>query len=97
MVGGGGKVFGPVTIGDDVVVGANTMVTYDVPSGSVVGRMPSHIIKRDGRRVSLMQGPTELSRILRDCVSRLEALESAVGITRELAESASTDNEETDC
>jgi len=97
IVGGGGKVFGPITIGDDVVVGANTMVTYDVPSGSVVGRMPSQIIKRDGRRVSLMEGPTELSRILRDCVSRLEALESAAGINRESAEGASTDDEAADC
>lgn len=35
-LGAGAKIIGGVTIGDDVVVGANAVVTRDVPSNSVV-------------------------------------------------------------
>ena len=37
-IGAGAKILGPVTIGDDAVVGANAVVTKDVPaSATVVG------------------------------------------------------------
>ena len=32
----GAKILGPVTIGDDAVVGANAVVTQDVPAGATV-------------------------------------------------------------
>ena len=35
-VGAGAKIIGPVTIGDDVTIGANAVVTKDVPSGMTV-------------------------------------------------------------
>ena len=34
--GAGSKILGPVTIGDDAVIGANAVVTKDVPAGAVV-------------------------------------------------------------
>lgn len=34
--GAGSKIIGPVKIGDDVEIGANAVVTKDVPSGSTV-------------------------------------------------------------
>ena len=40
-----------VTLGDDVVVGASTVVTKDVPSGSVVVGNPGRVV-RDGIKMS---------------------------------------------
>jgi serine O-acetyltransferase len=35
-IGAGAKILGPVVIGDDAVVGANAVVTKDVPAGATV-------------------------------------------------------------
>ena len=40
----GCKVMGPVTIGDDVVIGANAVVTKDIPSNSVVAGIPARVL-----------------------------------------------------
>lgn len=42
----GAVVVGPITIGDDVTIGANTTVVKDVASGSVVVGPPSRVIER---------------------------------------------------
>jgi serine O-acetyltransferase len=47
----GAKVLGNITIGDNAVVGANAVVTKDVPDNCVVGGVPARIIKRDGQKV----------------------------------------------
>ena len=41
----GAKVIGGVTIGNNVVVGANAVVVHDVPDNCVVGGVPAKIIK----------------------------------------------------
>lgn len=47
----GAKVLGDIEIGDDVVIGANAVVTKDVPPRCVVVGVPGRIVKRDGKRV----------------------------------------------
>jgi serine O-acetyltransferase len=47
----GAKILGPITIGDNVTVGANAVVTKDVPSNCVVAGVPARIIRRNGVRV----------------------------------------------
>lgn len=42
----GAKVIGGVTIGDDVVIGANAVVVNDIPSHSIVVGIPAKVIKR---------------------------------------------------
>lgn len=41
----GAKVFGKINISDDVVIGANAVVTKDVPPHSMVAGVPAKIIK----------------------------------------------------
>jgi len=40
-LGAGAKIMGPLTIGDHVTVGANSVVTRDVPSGQTVAGVPA--------------------------------------------------------
>jgi serine O-acetyltransferase len=48
FVGPGAKVLGPVIIGNDVAIGANAVVTRDVPDRGVVGGVPAKLINRAG-------------------------------------------------
>jgi serine O-acetyltransferase len=41
----GAKILGPITIGDNVLVGANAVVIRDVPSNSVVAGVPARKIR----------------------------------------------------
>ncbi|HGV3488744.1 TPA: DapH/DapD/GlmU-related protein, partial [Raoultella planticola] len=40
-------VIGPVTLGDNVKVGAGTVVTKDLPDGAIVVGQPYRILKTD--------------------------------------------------
>lgn len=44
-IGAGAKLLGRISIGDDVIVGANAVVTKDVPEAVVVAGVPAKIIK----------------------------------------------------
>lgn len=39
------KIIGSVTIGNNVVIGANSVVTKDIPDNAVVAGIPAKIIK----------------------------------------------------
>lgn len=47
----GCKVIGLIHIGDNVIVGPNSVVVKDVPANSVVSGIPARIIKQDGKKV----------------------------------------------
>ena len=47
----GAKIFGPVEIGDNSIIGANAVVFKDVPPNCTVIGVPGRTVKRDGRRV----------------------------------------------
>ena len=53
-VGSGAKLLGPVTVGRNAKVGANTVVISDVPANATVVGNPGHTVKVDGRKV---EGP----------------------------------------
>lgn len=46
----GAKIIGAVDIGNNVVVGANAVVTKDVPDNYVVGGIPAKVISRDSSK-----------------------------------------------
>lgn len=47
----GAKVLGPITIGDNVIVGANAVVVKNVPPNCIVAGVPARIVRRNGVRV----------------------------------------------
>ena len=48
VLGPGSKILGSVTLGDNVFVGANAVVTHDMPSNSIVAGIPAKVINMNG-------------------------------------------------
>lgn len=48
FLGAGAKVIGRIALGDDCAVGANAVVTKDVPANAVVGGIPAKILSMEG-------------------------------------------------
>jgi serine O-acetyltransferase len=49
-IGPGAKIFGGIRIGNDVAIGANAVVTKDLPDNAVAGGVPAKIINFGGSR-----------------------------------------------
>ncbi|MCV7224809.1 serine O-acetyltransferase EpsC [Mycolicibacterium komossense] len=49
-VGAGAKILGPLNIGDDSAIGANSVVTHDVPAQSIATGIPAVVRKRTERQ-----------------------------------------------
>lgn len=41
----GARIFGPLKIGNNVTVGANSVVTKDIPDNAIVGGVPAKILR----------------------------------------------------
>lgn len=48
FIGSGAKILGRIRIGHDAAVGANAVVTKDVPDGAAVGGIPAKILSMEG-------------------------------------------------
>jgi serine O-acetyltransferase len=53
VIGGGAKVLGNITVGDNSYIGANAVVIRDVPPHSTVVGVPGRITKQDGKRIEI--------------------------------------------
>ena len=51
VIGGGAKVLGNITVGENCRIGAGSVVLRDVPADSTVVGVPGHIVFRNGKRV----------------------------------------------
>ena len=49
----GATVFGGISVGNNVTIGANTVVNKDVPDNCVVVGNPARIVKLNGERVDI--------------------------------------------
>lgn len=47
-IGPGAKIIGKITVGNNVAIGANAVVTKDVPDNAVVAGVPAKIISMQG-------------------------------------------------
>ncbi len=50
VIGAGAKILGPVKIGNNCKIGANSVVVKDVPPNSTVVGIPGKVVRRDGIR-----------------------------------------------
>jgi serine O-acetyltransferase len=48
FIGPGAKIIGHIRIGDNVLIGANSVVVQDVAPGVTVGGVPARVISRAG-------------------------------------------------
>ena len=53
VIGGGAKVLGNITVGDNSYIGANAVVIKDVPPNSTVVGVPGKITKQDGKKIEI--------------------------------------------
>ena len=53
VVGGGAKILGNITVGDNSYIGANAVVIKDVPPNSTVIGVPGRITKQDGKKIDV--------------------------------------------
>jgi serine O-acetyltransferase len=60
FIGAGAKVIGPVKVGSDVKIGANAVVTKDLPDGATAVGIPARVIKIYGERLSEASNPAYL-------------------------------------
>ena len=80
VIGTGAKLLGPIKVGDNVRIGANSVVVMDIPPNSVVVGVPGKIISRNGKKINkidLSHGdlPDPISIALSNLNSRIEYLE----------------------
>jgi serine O-acetyltransferase len=85
-VGSGAKLLGPVTVGENAKVGANTVVIEDVPDHTTVVGNPGHPVRVEGKKVEgpdtdwihlpdpIAEAMKELSRRLSELEQRLDRI-----------------------
>lgn len=78
VVGGGAKVLGNIYIGNNVRIGAGSVVLRDVPSDCTVVGVPGRVVYRSGVRVDPLEHgnlPDSEATVIRALVDRIEYLE----------------------
>jgi serine O-acetyltransferase len=76
LVGAGAKVLGPITIGSRSVIGANAVVTHDLPEDCTATGLPARVIKLAGTSVPYVQQEGQVQAILLSFQQRLDQLEA---------------------
>jgi serine O-acetyltransferase len=75
VIGAGAKVLGTVTVGNRVRIGANAVVTRDLPDDCIAAGVPARVTQLNGQPVPLLEQSGELARVLREMSDRLARLE----------------------
>lgn len=81
VVGAGAKVLGNLQIGNNVRIGAGSVVLRDVPSDCTVVGVPGRVVYRSGVRVNPLehgQLPDSEAQVIRTLVDRIQSLEQQV-------------------
>ncbi|NHK31335.1 MAG: serine O-acetyltransferase [Asgard group archaeon] len=81
VIGAGAKILGPITIGDNSKIGANSVVIKDVPPNSIVVGVPGRVVKREvdeePKKVDLTHGqlPDPIKKYLESMEERIKQME----------------------
>ncbi len=75
MVGSGAKVLGPIKIGDNARVAANSVVLREVPENSTVVGIPGRIVRINGEKTDHIHTPDPIAAELTALRERIEMLE----------------------
>jgi serine O-acetyltransferase len=86
MVGAGAKILGPITVGNNVQVGANSVVVKDVPPCCTVVGIPGRVVQSKGTQIQNPLGinlnhheiPDPVGKAISCLLERIEALEEQV-------------------
>jgi serine O-acetyltransferase len=81
VIGGGAKILGNITVGENCRVGAGSVVLRDVPDNSTVVGVPGHIVFRNGKRVVITdpkQINDPLSEALNAVIDKMKELNDRV-------------------
>ncbi|MGR8935466.1 MAG: serine O-acetyltransferase [Gammaproteobacteria bacterium] len=84
LVGAGAKILGPITLGNSVRVGANSVVVKDVPNCCTVVGIPGRIIQSKGTKIQNLQGidldhhliPDPVGKAIQCLMDRIDELEA---------------------
>jgi serine O-acetyltransferase len=83
VIGAGAKVLGPIKIGDNSKIGANSVVVNEIPPNSIVVGIPGKVVFRvEGeRRIQMDSGfmPDPQSRAISSLIERVKRLEEMLG------------------
>lgn len=82
-IGSGAKLLGPLTVGENAKIGANTVVIEDVPANSTVVGNPGHPVRVEGRKpegpdTDWIHLPDPLQDAVRTLSARIRELENRV-------------------
>ncbi|MEC0328916.1 serine O-acetyltransferase [Paenibacillus macerans] len=80
VIGSGAKVLGSFKVGDQVNIGANSVVLKEVPPGSTVVGIPGKVVRLDGKRLDRLshQLPDPMVDAMREMQREIEALRGEV-------------------
>ena len=86
VVGAGAKVLGNILIGNQVRIGAGSVVLKDVPSDCTVVGIPGRVVYRSGAKVDPLDHsnlPDSEAKVIRTLLDRIENLEEQVNQLKE--------------
>ena len=75
MVGSGAKVLGPIRIGDNSKIAANSVVLREVPPNCTVVGIPGHIVRQGGEKLDHIHTPDPIQLEINELQARIEKLE----------------------
>ncbi|MCM3703417.1 serine O-acetyltransferase [Paenibacillus macerans] len=80
VIGSGAKVLGSFKIGDQVNIGANSVVLREIPPGSTVVGIPGKVVRLDGKRLDRLshQLPDPVVDAMREMQREIESLRAEV-------------------
>lgn len=88
LIGMGGCILGPITIGDYCKIGAHAVVNKDIPPNCTVVGNPGRIVRRDGQRIG-----DEKTEVMDNLINRLDPLDATIREMRQRLELLEQHNE----